>query len=63
MQDRLLGARGHALWGIEALVTVRAHMDGRVPGRVLFHDAIEPVGRCVLTVVCDGAWFVAGVLS
>ena len=90
MQDRRLGARGHALWGagagtvlrccsgwqyvtarcsvlgdlsnagagaalgccwgccLEVLVTVWAHMDGRVLGQVLFHDAVEPVRTLLL---------------
>ena len=57
------GAALGCFWGccLEVLVTVRAHMDGRVPGRVLFHDASDVVAA--LSVVCDGAWFVAGVSS
>ena len=55
-----VGAALGCCWGccLEVLVTVWAHMDGRVLNRF---------GRCCcsnsLTVVCHGAWFVAGVSS
>ena len=44
------GAALGCCWGccLEVLVTVWAHMDGKVLGRVLFHDAVEPVRTLLL---------------